>query len=295
MREETMSRSMLAALSLLAVAACGRGDKKEVASADSLSRDLQLAPVDTSATLNDRPTADTAAATTPAPEAATPPAATPAPAAPKPKPKPATKPAPKPAASSPAATSPAPAPTPAPAAPAASAGLASGASFSAATDAEIRSNKNKVGDEILATIGTDVKDASGRVVIPAGSKVTLQVTAIKESENKGDSTGTLTLKPTAISINGKSQPLSASISGVKSSLQGRGTNAGDIAKVGAGTAAGAIVGRVIGGSTKGAIIGGIIGGAVGTQRAVETKDRDVVVPAGTTVTLTLNDRLVAGS
>jgi hypothetical protein len=152
-----------------------------------------------------------------------------------------------------------------------------------------------VGDEILATVGSDVKDASGRVVIPAGSKVTLQVTAIKESENKSDTTGTLTLKPTAISINGQSQPLPASISGVKSSLQGRGTNAGDIAKVGAGTAAGAIVGRVIGGSTKGAIIGGIIGGAVGTQRAVETKDRDVVVPAGTTVTLTLNDRLVAGS
>jgi hypothetical protein len=288
MREETMSRSMLAALSLLAVAACGRGDKREVASADSLSRDLQLAPVDTSATLNDRPSADTAVASAPAAEPTPPPAAAPAPkpAAPKPKPKP----TPKPAA--PAPTTAAPAPAPAPAAPA---GLSSGASFSAATDTEIRSHKNKVGDEILATIGSDVKDASGRVVIPAGSKVTLQVTAIKESENKGDTTGTLTLKPTAIAINGQSQPLNASISGVKATLQGRGTNAGDIAKVGAGTAAGAIVGRVIGGSTKGAIIGGIIGGAVGTQRAVETKDRDVVVPAGTTVTLTLNDRLVAGS
>ena len=55
------------------------------------------------------------------------------------------------------------------------------------------------------------------------------------------------------------------------------------------------MGRVIGGSTKGAIIGGIIGGAVGTQRAIETKDRDVVVPQGTTVTLTLDDKLVAGS
>ncbi len=284
-----MSRSMLAALSLLALAACGRGDKREVASADSLSRDLQLAPVDTSATLNDRPGADTAVASAPAPEPTPPPAAAPAPkpAAPKPKPKPTPKPAPTPA---PAPAAPAPAP-----APAAPAGLSSGASFSAATDTEIRSHKNKVGDEILATIGSDVKDASGRVVIPAGSKVTLQVTAIKESENKGDTTGTLTLKPTAIAINGQSQPLNASISGVKASLQGRGTNAGDIAKVGAGTAAGAIVGRVIGGSTKGAIIGGIIGGAVGTQRAVETKDRDVVVPAGTTVTLTLNDRLVAGS
>ena len=80
----------------------------------------------------------------------------------------------------------------------------------------------------------------------------------------------------------------ATISGVRTKLQGRGTDANDVAKVGAGTAAGAIVGRVLGGSTKGAIIGGIIGGAVGTQRAVETKDRDVVLPAGTAVTLTLD-------
>jgi hypothetical protein len=267
---------MLAALTLLAAAACGRGEKRDVASADSLSRDLQLAPVDTTAELNDRPSADTAAATpvTPAP------APQPKPAAPKPAPAP-----------TPAAPSPAPAAAPAPAA----RGLDAGASFSATTDAEIRSNKNKVGDEVTATVAADVKNSAGQVVIPAGSKVTLQVTAIKESENKGDTTGTLTLKPTSISINGKSQPLPASISGVKTSLAGRGTNAGDIAKVGAGTAVGAVVGRVIGGSTKGAIIGGIIGGAVGTQRAVETKDRDVVLPTGTQVTLTLDDKLVAGS
>ena len=289
-----MSRTKLAALALLAAAACGRGDKRDVASADSLNRDLQLAPVDTSAELNDRPSADTAAATpvTPAPEPK--PAATkPKPAPAKPKPAPASAPSPSaPAASQipTAASTPAPAP-----APTAGRELASGASFSATTDAEIRSNKNKVGDEVTATVAADVKNSAGQVVIPAGSKVTLTVTAIKESENKGDTTGTLTLKPTSISINGNSQTLPASISGVKTSLQGRSTNAGDIAKVGAGTAAGAIVGRVLGGSTKGAVIGGIIGGAVGAQRAVETKDRDVVLPSGTQVTLTLNDKLLAGS
>jgi len=283
-----MSRTMLAALTLLAAAACGRGEKRDVASADSLSRDLQLAPVDTTAALNDRPSADTAAAVpvTPAPAPA------PKPAAPKPKPAaPKPKPAPTPAASPVPTGASTPGPVPAPA----GRSLDAGASFSATTDAEIRSNKNKVGDEVTATLAADVKNSAGQVVIPAGSKVTLQVTAIKVSENKGDSTGTLTLKPTAISINGNSQPLPASISGVKTSLQGRATNAGDIAKVGAGTAVGAVVGRVIGGSTKGAIIGGIIGGAVGTQRAVETKDRDVVLPAGTQVTLTLDDKLIAGS
>ena len=52
---------------------------------------------------------------------------------------------------------------------------------------------------------SDVKDTAGRVVIPAGSEVTLQVTAIKESENKSDKTGTLTLQPTSIAINGTSR------------------------------------------------------------------------------------------
>lgn len=279
-----MSRSMLAALALLAAAACGRSDKRDVASADSLSRDLQLAPVDTTAPLNDRPSADTATA---APAPAPTPKPSPKPA-PKPTPKPASK--PKPAAPAPSAT-PAPAPAaPAPAATPASHSLAAGASFSATTDAEIRSNKNKVGDTVTATVASDVKDAAGVVVIPAGAKVTLAVTALKVSENKSDSTGTLTLKPTSISVNGTSHPLPASISGLHTKLEGRSTNAGDIAKVGAGTAVGAIVGRVIGGSTKGAVIGGVIGGAVGAQRAVETKDRDVVVPAGTSVTLVLDDR-----
>jgi hypothetical protein len=274
-----MSRTRLAALTLLALAACGRGEKSDVASADSLNRDLQLAPVDTTAQLNDQPGGDTATVAT----------ATPAPApAPTPTPKP--KPKPKSAAAAPVAAAPAaPAPAPAPAS------LAAGTSFSASTDAEIRSNKNKVGDQVTATVASDIKDAAGRVVIPAGAQVTLQVTAIKESENKGDTTGTLTLKPTNIAINGVSKPLPASISGVTTKLEGRKTNAGDIAKVGAGTGVGAVVGRVIGGSTKGAIIGGIIGGAVGTQRAIETKDRDVVLPQGTSVTLTLDDKLAAGS
>ena len=56
-----------------------------------------------------------------------------------------------------------------------------------------------------------------------------------------------------------------------------------------------MVGRVLGGSTKGAIIGGVLGGAVGAQRAVETKDRDVVLPQGTTVTMSLSDKFTPGS
>jgi len=253
-----MSRTMIAALTLLAVAACGGRDKGDTATADSLSRDLQLAPVDTTAALNDRP-----AASTPAP----------APRNPVRTNRPATPSQPSPSAPAPSLRA-----------------LAAGTTIMASTNAEIRSNTNKVGDTVTATVSSDVKDNSGRVVIPAGSEVILKVTAIKESENKSDKTGTLTLQPTAVSMNGRSYPLSATIEGVSTELQGRKTNAGDIAKPAAGAAVGAVVGRVLGGSTKGAIIGGVLGGAVGAQRAVETKDRDVVLPQGTTVTLSLDQQ-----
>jgi hypothetical protein len=261
-----MSRTMIAALTLAAVAACGRGDRRDTATADSLSRDLQLAPVDTTATLNDRPEASNK----PAPAARTP-----------------TRPS-RPAAGSPR-TPGASTPTPSAAAPSApGASLAAGAKLTASTTAEVRSNKNKVGDNVTATLASDVRNNAGQVVIPAGSEVTLTVTAIKPSENKSDKTGTLTLKPTSVNINGQSYPLSAKIDSVGTQLQGRKTNAGDIAKPAAGVEICAVVGRVLGGSTKGAVIGGVLGGAVGAQRAVETKDRDVVLPEGTTVVLILD-------
>lgn len=260
-----MSRTLLVTLALGALAACG-GDKKEnVAAADSLSRDLQLAPVDSSATLNDQPAAE------PAP---TPAAPAPKPTAAKPKPVP----APKPAA-------PAPAPKPA----AAPASLASGTVIAATMNDSISSRRNKAGETVTAKTIADIKDASGRTVIPAGSTIKMTITAIKESENKSDKTGTLTLSVADITVNGKTYGINASIDSVSRSLKGRGTNEGDVAKVGAGTAIGAVVGRVIGGSTKGAVIGGVIGGAVGTQRAIETKDRDVVVPAGSRIIFTLTE------
>ncbi len=248
-----MAAKRLAILTLALMAGCG-GDRAASMAADSLSRDLQRLPVDSSATLSDQ------AAATPVMPASTPAA------------KPAAKPKPKPA------------PKPAPAAPRA---LAAGATIATTVDREISSKTDKAGATVMGTVASDVTDASGRVVIPAGSKVTLTIAEIHESENKGDKTGKLTLTPTAVEIQGRSYAIDGSATALDRTLRDRPTNAGDVAKVGAGTAAGAILGRVIGGSTKGAVIGGVIGGAVGTQRAIQTQDRDVVVPASSRVEITL--------
>jgi type IV secretory pathway VirB10-like protein len=279
-----MKRTMLIVLAVLAAGACRGGEQKQAAAnTDSLSRDLQLAPVDSSKPLHDVP-ADTAAPA-PAPEPAPPPAAKPT--APRPKPK-ARRAEPRVAEAAPSPTA---APAPAPAPPAGPLALAAGTAITATMNDSISSRKNKVGDVVTARVSNDLTGPDGRVVVPAGSTVAIKITAIHESENKGDKTGTLTLAVQDISVNGRTYAIDATVDQVARELVGRKTNAGDIAKVGAGTGIGAIVGRVIGGGTGGAVVGGVIGGAVGAQRAVETKDRDVVVAAGSKIQLTLREKL----
>ena len=244
-----MAGNRLVFLALALLAGCG-GESAKSRITDDSDRDLQRPEVDASAPLNDRSTKST------------------------PKPKPAVKPAAKPAAKPIAASS--------------ATMLASGTAISAKFDGGISSRTHKAGQKLTGTVSSDVKDKSGRVVIPKGSKVHLTIAAIHESENKSDKTGKLVLTPTQVVIAGRSYPLKGSASALDRTLKDRKTNAGDLAKVGVGAGAGALLGTAVsGGSTKGAIIGGVAGAAVGTQRAIQTQDRDVVVPAGSRLKVTL--------
>jgi uncharacterized protein YfiM (DUF2279 family) len=167
--------------------------------------------------------------------------------------------------------------------------LSSGTAIAAKFDAGISSRTHKAGQKLTGTVASDVKDKSGHVVIPAGSKVHLTISAIHESERKSDKTGKLVLTPNKVVIAGRSYPLSGSAIALDRTLKDRKTNAGDLAKVGVGAGAGALLGTAVsGGSTKGAVIGGAAGAAVGTQRAIETQDRDVVVPSGSRLKVTLS-------
>ena len=259
-----MLRKELAVLGMIAVVACAR-DRADTATADSLSRDLQMSPADSSADLNDRPT-------TPPPTTSTP-STTPRQSTPRPS-TPSTS---NPPASTPTTT--------------AGRSVPSGSTIEANTTTQISSRNNKAGETLTATVSSDVRDAQGRVVIPAGSVVRMTISQIEPAENKGAQDGKIVLMPSTIEIGGKSYTLNASIESVEHTLQGRGVTAGDAAKVGAGAAAGAIAGRVLSGNKKGAIIGGVVGAAVGTGVAMETADRDVVVPSGAKVVLKLTETL----
>jgi hypothetical protein len=261
----------MAALALAATIGCGGKGKEQVAAADSLKRDLQLAPADTTAALNDKPVEPPAQPQQqPAAEPAPAPAPTPAAVAPAPTPKPKPKPAPAPAPKAKSYT------------------LASGAEISASADDSLHSRHNKAGEMFRATIGEDVKDAKGATVIPAGSVVTFRVTKIEHANNTSEKDGKLVLQAEQVSINGKEYEIAgtADQSTVEHTLQGQGVTAGGAARVGGGAAAGAILGKVIGGKT-GAIVGGVAGAAGGAVAAAKTADRDVVVKPGAKVTFTL--------
>ena len=250
-----MTRTFLAGAAALALVACGKGSNSQTAAADSLRRDLQLAPAESTVALNDRPTETVRPA----------PAANPRPAAPKP-----------------VASAPAPAPTPR----ITTVTLAGGTAFSAAANDSLHSRHDKAGQTITATVHEDIKDARGWVGIPAGSVVTLKVLELEPAKSKSAKDGIIRLEASSVSINGRSYSLNAEVTAVEHSLQGQGVTAGGAARVAGGAAVGAIAGKIIGGKT-GAIVGGVAGAAAGTAVAANTADRDVVVAPGAMIDIQL--------
>ena len=250
----TMRQTTALLLSVALLGACAKGENANTASADSTARNLTLAPADSSAAMRDMPAT---------------PAATPPVTAPVTRPKP-----------------PAPRVPPAPS----TVTLAAGSHFDMAATDTITTRTAKVGDPFTARVVEDVRNAAGKVVIPAGSQVNGTVTEVRPNPNP-NTPGTLTLAVSSVTIRGTNYPLEASIDSLETVHKGRGITTGDAAKVGAGAAAGAILGRVIGGNKKGTIIGGIVGGAVGAGVAQTSKDSDIVLPAGAHIIVTVTKPL----
>jgi hypothetical protein len=171
--------------------------------------------------------------------------------------------------------------------------LGAGTLIEAAISDSINSRHDKAGKTVTAAVAQDVKDRAGRVVIPAGSVVTLTVTELAPAKSKSAADGRLALQATSVNVKGRIYALDADVDPVAHELKGRGVTAGEVEKVGVGTAIGAIGGRIIGGNTKGAVIGGVVGAGAGTAVAVQTASRDVVVRPGTPVKITLRGTLVA--
>jgi hypothetical protein len=252
-----MNRSaILATIGVFALSGCQKAQDQSQA-ADSTARNLTLAPSESTGQMHD--------------VAPNPPVAAPQPPATRP---PVTRPTP-------------PAPPP-------MARLASGTKMDIAAADTISSRTAKTGDAFSARVVDDVRNAAGRVVIPAGSVVNGKITDVKPSPNPS-TPGTLTLSVASITVRGKSYPIEASVDSLETIHKGRGVTTGDAAKVGAGAAAGAILGRVLGGNKKGTIVGGVVGGIAGAGIAASSKDSDIVLPAGAHIIIRLTKELAVAA
>src|SRR4051812_46702188 len=119
------------------------------------------------------------------------------------------------------------------------------------------------GASYAASVSDDVKDNSGAVLIPRGSRARL--VAVKQGKDS-------TLDLRYVTISGR-RFLMTSASGGKSTPGGLGANKRTAKYVGGGAAVGAVLGAIFGGG-KGAAIGAIVGGGAGAGGQVLTGKKE---------------------
>jgi predicted small lipoprotein YifL len=188
--------------------------------------------------------------------------------------------APRRVASAPKPASPEPAPKPVAAGPR-DYTIPAGTSLSVQLPAEISTKTAKKGQRISGNLTSDVI-VDGKVVAKAGALVQGSVTEVISGSKTIGGMPTLGLTFDSITSMGGDRPMAARVTQVSE----KSDKGGDTAKIAGGAAVGGVVGHQIS-HKNGAIIGAIIGAAAGTAAAKNT-GKEVVLPAGTVVGLTLD-------
>ena len=190
--------------------------------------------------------------------------------------------APKPAPRAPAAapSTPKPAPAPVVAAGPRNYTVPAGTSISVQLPAAVSTKTAKVGDRLSANLTNDVI-VDGKTVARAGALVQGSVTRVVSGSNTVGGTPTLGITFDNLTFEGGDKPINARITQVSE----KSDKAGDTAKIAGGAVAGGVIGHQIS-HKNGSVIGALIGAAAGTAAAKKT-GKEVVLPAGTVVGMTL--------
>ncbi len=140
------------------------------------------------------------------------------------------------------------------------------------------------GDPFSATVADPVQ-VGDKVVIPKGSEASGTVTeAAPLGRFKGGAK--LALKLNSVTINGKKYDVQTT--GVAESAKGKGKRTATM--IGGGAGAGALIGALAGGG-KGAAIGAVVGAGAGTAGAAFTGNKNITLPAETSLGFKLTQPL----
>ena len=161
--------------------------------------------------------------------------------------------------------------------------LAAGTVLPLVLDATVASNTSQVGDRVVATLAEDISE-DGRVLLPAGTEVMGRVTVAKQS-GRVKGRARLVLEFDEVRDGGRGSRVEASPVDVTAE-----SSKGQDAKIAGGAAAaGAVIGAITGGG-KGALKGTAIGGAAGGAAVLATRGKEVVLEAGTSVSVKLTSK-----
>jgi len=257
-------------LTAFAMAACGGSGDED----DPLDRELDLAMAEDSlAALADTTLAEVGEGEAPSevPDETPPPRRDPPPAAP------------------PRQTTPTPDPEPPPAPAYRDMSVSAGTLLQVSLDRELSTESSNVGDKFTVTLLAPVTDATG-VVIPTGTKIQGEVTALEISGSSGEQ-AMIRLDFGQLLLDGESYQVALTVSEANATTRGRKSTEEKAVTIGAGAVVGGILGRVIGGNATGTIIGGVAGAAAGTAIALGTGDVDAVLEEGSEMTLRVEERI----
>jgi Glycine zipper 2TM domain len=155
-----------------------------------------------------------------------------------------------------------------------------GTSISVQLPAAVSTKTAKIGDRLSANLTNDLV-VDGKTVARAGALVQGSVTQVISGSNTIGGTPTLGITFDNLTFDGGDKPIAARITQVSA----KSDKAGDTAKIAGGAIAGGVIGHQIN-SKNGNVIGALIGAAAGTAAAKKT-GKEVVLPAGTVVGMTL--------
>ena len=163
--------------------------------------------------------------------------------------------------------------------------LPAGTRFAVRLGSAVGSDSSRVDDPVEATL-TSAVVVDGRELLPSGSVVSGQVTAVR-SAPKVNGRASLALRFGSVSVAGRDEryPIQARVALTAPATRGK-----DVATVAIPAAGGAIIGGLLGGK-KGAAIGTAVGGGAGTAVLLSTSGPQIRLPRGTVLSLRL-DRAV---
>lgn len=162
-----------------------------------------------------------------------------------------------------------------------------GTSMTFTVDEEISTNSYAVGDRFLGTLTAPVSGSGGGILLEAGTPSQWVVT---ESTTE-DGQALLAFALESIEVDGEWVPVTATVAEADLNTDTPDSGGETAAKIGVGAAAGAIIGQILGQDTESTLTGAGVGAAVGTAVALATRGGSVTLPAGSALTVQLDEPL----